>query len=129
MLAMKHGLGPKSAEEMYEIMWFFETIADHKPEAEYRAVLFTENAAQESIDKMVEEQIKLMNKCEARWADGRAHCSGADITAADFFLHTAFTSWYNNPNIRNPSFSERIMVHYATLPHTIRVMDNIKSQC
>ena len=129
MLAMKHGLGPQNAEEMYEIMWFFETIADHKPDAEYRAVLFTEGAAQESIDKMVEEQIKLLNKFESRWADGRAYCSGANITAADFFNLTAFTSLFNNPNIRNPSLSERVMVHYATLTHVKRVMENIKGQC
>ena len=78
---------------------------------------------------MVEEHVKLMNKCEARWADGRAHCAGPNLTASDFSLLAAYTSFFSNPNIRNPSFSERMVAHCANLPNVQRVLQGVMSLC
>ena len=90
MLAMKHGMGPNTAEEMYELNWICETKADHEPE-EHKTAIFLVDAPAETIEKAVEANIKCMDKMEARWADGRAHACGANLSAADFFFLAGYT--------------------------------------
>ena len=128
MLAMKHGLEPKSADEMYELNWYYETVADHDPDAVHNAV-FTDDASAELIDKCVDVTIKMMNKMEARWADGRAHCSGANVTAADFDFLTTFTKLIANTNLKNKVISDRLLAHFNTLPNHQRVLNGVKSDC
>ena len=75
-------------------------MLDHEP-AEFRVAVFTADAPAEAIEKTVEVTIKLLDKFEARWADGRAHVAGVDLTAADFSFLTAYTSLIANQNLRN----------------------------
>ena len=120
MLAMKHGMGPQSAEEMYELCRFYDKQVD-RPKEEYKASIFRANTPAEQTDKFVEVNIKIMNNMEARWADGRAHACGANLTAADFsFL--AFYAFISHPNLRNPVIGERLMALFNTLPNLQRVL-------
>ena len=127
-LAEQHGLAPQSPKEAYENMWFYETLADHEP-PEARAAIFQAGVDQAILDKSVENFIAYINKIEARWSDGRAHASGANVTAADFTMLYQFTGFISNTNLRNPSMCERMMEHYNTLTHVPRVVDNIKGLC
>ena len=110
------------------MMWFFETNGDHEP-AEMRTAIFTEGAEQAVLDKTVENFQALANKYNARWADGRAHVAGANITAADFSLLASVTSCWDNANLRNPSLRERIQAHLATKTNVTRVIQGIREAC
>ena len=70
-----------------------------------------------------------MDKMEARWADGRAHACGANLSAADFTLLTSYTQLIANPNLRNPSLGERLLAHFNTLPNHQRILEGIKPLC
>ena len=88
MLAAKHGFACSSSEELFENMWYFETLADfanNSPPAS-RFAIFMENPPAEAIDTAVEGITKQMKTLNARWADGRAHAAGASLTAADFHV-------------------------------------------
>ena len=128
-LAAQHGLMPQDAGELYEMMWFYETKTDHEPKDDERGAIFTENHAQESIDKFVVKAKAMMDKFEARWSDGRVHVTGANLSAADFTLLADFTQLIDNPNLRNPSVHEQLSAYAQTLSNVQRVLGGIKPLC
>ena len=111
---------------MYEMFWYWETLTDHKTEGTGPAT-FTAGADEEIIDKLVASKVAIIDKLEARWADGRAHVAGANITAGDFTLLSQVTSTWDNDHLRNPSVKEKIQAHLANKTHVPRVIEGIKS--
>ena len=127
-LAHKHGLNCATAEEQYELNWFYETGNDHQ-KPEFMKALFNADADQATIDGFVAEMNKNADKLEARFADGRAHVTGANISAADFSLLAGHTGVISNSHLRCPSISERLMADTASRPNLARVLANIQSEC
>ena len=70
-LAVKHGLGPQSAEQTYEMQWFYETDKDHGNVENAGKALFMADCTEEFLTIAVDNKAKLFDKWEARWADGR----------------------------------------------------------
>ena len=108
--------------------WYYETDTDHTNKDAAPAI-FVENAPQETIDLAVNEAIAMLNKCEARWSDGRAHVAGANITCADFSMLARYTMLMTNPGIKNPSYGERTKAHLeSSCPNVLRIINAAKQR-
>ena len=127
-ITQENGSVPQSPKETYEMFWYWEMLKDHKTEGTMGA-FFKENCEEEVIEKVVNSKIAIIDKCDDRWADGRAHVAGANITAADFSLLGSVTSCWDNANLRNPSLRERIQAHLATKTNVTRVIQGIREAC
>ena len=126
-LAMKHGVVPQTADEMYEMNWYFETLKDHE-KREQAPAIFTPGADQEILDAFVETWSGVYDLFEARWSDGRTHVAGNSITVADYYALATFTSITTNPNLRNPSLSQRMTAKVESCPNVMRVITSIKNE-
>ena len=90
--------------------------------------LFTADTAQETLDAFVANSTAVLAKYDARWADGRVHCAGASITAADYTLLADFTAMFTNTGLKNPSIQPRLLELYNASPNYKRVVDSIKGE-
>ena len=70
--------------------WYFETVNDHDYAKHFNAI-YTEGAPEEQINGWIDNVKDLITKADERWADGRAHAAGANITAADYHVLSQFT--------------------------------------
>ena len=137
-LCEKYGSKPATAEEMYEMHWYFEAKRDHE-KREFFGAITTENCAEDIIDKFVANSAEMHAKCEARWADGRNFVAGNNITAADYVLLAGFTMFnlndfdgqgQGNTGLRNPSILTKMREQMGSnSANTIRIINNIRAQC
>ena len=87
MLAHEHGYMPENPTQEYEVEWLYSTYVDIMEKDRYASYVgaFKEDDATE---EMKQSAITLLGtfirKCDAQWADGRAHISGDKLTHADF---------------------------------------------
>ena len=132
---MKHGVMPQTAEEQYEMNWYFETKRDHEKKELFGAC-YNAGESEDIIDKFVANGVEMHNKFEARWADGRQFVAGNNITAADYAFLAGFTCIHGkdgtgNPGLRNPSIVSKFReaVPEANSVNTMRILANIKAQC
>ena len=91
--------------------------------------VFNAEAPQETVDGFVKNFTEFAAKLDARWADGRAHATGANITAADYKILSDFTAIVSNTNLKTPAVSTSLMEVYNSHANYKRVVDNIKSEC
>ena len=125
-LAMDHGVYPTTAAELYEFHWYFETLKDFEKK-ELMPVIFAADQSEELQQQFVDNVKALFAKLEERWADGRDHVTGANISAADYYILSNHVSVTTNPNLRNP-VAERLTAAFEETTHVKRVINNIKSE-
>ena len=126
-LCAQHNVVPATADEEYELYWYFETVKDHDNKANFGAI-FTEGAPEDIINGFINDAKALYDKMEERWADGRVHAAGANITAADYYLLSQYTQAIINPNLRNPIISQTLGPYAAAKPNCMRVINSIKAE-
>ena len=126
-LAFKYDIKPQTAEEMYEMNWYTETLKDHEKK-ELTPAIFTAGCDQEIIDGFIANYGEFYDKLEARWADNRTHVAGNTITAADYYLLAGYTSVATNPNLRNPAVGAGIKAKVESCPNVMRVINSIKNE-
>ena len=107
--------------------WYFETVKDHDYTPNFGAI-YTEGAPQEKIDALCNEFKVLYDKMEERFADDRVHVAGATITAADYYLLSQYTQFFDNPNLRNPIVHTTLKAYADTKPNCMRVINSIKAE-
>ena len=99
------GLTPMYTSDKYEHDWYFETKADADGKPNAFAAIYGKEATNEQIDFTVETFTTFLERLNVRWADGREHAAGRDVTAADFNLLAFYTSILTNPGLYNPQVS------------------------
>ena len=82
-LAHVHGYSASTSSVLYETEWFYALIFDvlEKPE---RYAIMKDDATPEQQEAVITILSTLADRLEARFADGRAHVGGGQITHADF---------------------------------------------
>ena len=128
-LAMEHGYAPEIASVLFETEWFFAMLFDvfEKPE---RYALMNDDADEEAQDKCIALLSTVLDKLEARFADGRTSVGGTDNkTAADFYLLAIITSQYENENGKHERIRTATKAKLAECPNVNRVVDPMKELC
>lgn len=111
----------------FELDWYFESKADADGKQGVFDPIYEAGGTQEQIDFTVETFTAFLERLEVRWADGRKHAAGNDVTAADFSLLGFYTSTVVNPGLYSPQIGERLLKKIEDdLPNTNRVINNIK---
>ncbi len=92
---MDHGYAPTTPKALFEAEWMDGCVVDclEKPE---RYALMKDDADEAARQACIETLNKFITKLEERFADGRAHCAGDQITYADFGLLALVLSHYEN---------------------------------
>ena len=89
--------------------------------------IFNGEADQAAQDNTVAHMQAAMEGLNARFADGRKHAAGENITAADFRLLTIGTSIIENKSLKIPALQERLHEMAKGLENIQRVVDNAKA--
>ena len=99
-LCMEHGYGPQNPTVMYESEWFHGIIVDVM-EGPNRIALLLDEPTPEQVAGCSALLDDFMDRCEARFADGRAHAAGDQITWVDFCLLAFLETIYENPRAKH----------------------------
>ena len=121
------GFVPKSAQEEFECAWFFEQDADLSKKEGLMVPFFNGEADEAAIDKTVAAMKGAMEALDARFADGRKHVAGENVTAADFRLLTIGTSVVGNKDLKIPALGEKLREMAGGFENIQRVMNNAKA--
>ena len=130
LLCMRHGVVPQSAQEEYEMHWYFETKKDHEGQNFFPAFAH-DNCDEQIINDLVAVYVSIHQKCEEHWADGRQYVAGDNITAADYSFLAHNTMLRGNTGLKNPSILTKLeeQAPMSESVHVARVLNNIKAQC
>ena len=129
MLAFEHGYMPETAMQTYEKAWFYATIVDcleNKPE---NYALAMDEPAAEMVASCIANLEKFIKKCDAQWADGRAHVAGDKMTYADFTMLASITSSYDNANGKHTAIKEATQRMLTECTNVARVMAPMRELC
>ena len=66
-----------------------------------------------------------MKRLDLRWADGRQHVAGTNISAADFNLLAFYTSMVTNRGMYHQKVPELLQEKLAPLENVKRVIENM----
>ena len=128
-LAMEHGYGCESADVMFETEWFFSMLYDtfEKPE---RFAILKDAATEEDMDKCIALFEAVLDKLEARWADGRTSVGKSEgKTAADFCWLSLMTSHFENAGLKHQKIVAACAAKVAACPNIIRITAPMKDLC
>ena len=126
-LCEEFSVAPMQAEGVYELDWYFETKADADLKPGIYDPIYEEKVTSEQIDAFVETFSMFLERLNVRWADGREHAAGKEITAADFNLIAFYTGIVTNPGLIQPQIGERLQSKIESdFPNTKRVIRNIQ---
>ena len=70
-----------------------------------------------------------IKKCDAHWADGRAHVAGDKMTHADFAMLAHITSTMENANGKHTAIKEATAVMMTECTNVARVMAPMRELC
>ena len=87
------------------------------------------DAPEEMKTAFIADCATVLDKFEARWADGRAHAAGSQVTYADFNILTMLTSFLDNPAHMHANVREANLAKIAQCPNFMRVANAIKEIC
>ena len=124
-LCSEFGLVPWGSAGLYELDWYFDTKADFDNVLGVMNAIYTEEATEADIEMTVETFSNFMKRCDVRWADGRQHVTGSNISAADFNLLAFYTSIVTNKGLFYPQVSKKLQEKLANLDHVKRVIENM----
>ena len=99
-------LTPMRSWGRYELDWYFETKADADGKPGAYDAIYNADTNQDQINFTVECFTAFLERLDVRWADGREHIAGRDVTAADFNLIAFYTSIVTNPGLYSPEIGE-----------------------
>ena len=71
----------------------------------------------------------IADRLEARFADGRAHVGGAQLTHADFYLLSIVTSHYENLHGKHSHIREAAAAKLHSCPNVMRVVAPMRELC
>ena len=128
-LAAIHGVVASDPLEIYENTWYFETEHDAKSKNGQGTAIFKADATDEEIETTVRLKGEFLELLDKRWSDGREHVTGQELTSADFAVLSYYTSCVVNPGLRVPAVREGLTAKVESLPHYMRVVNNIKTLC
>ena len=101
-IAAKHGCKPQTPDEVYELNWVYETLKDLDKDG-FGGAVFGDAPSQEIIDGYLGIAKSKIDALDTRFADGRAHAAGANITVADYSLLHSYTTVALNDHLKNPA--------------------------
>ena len=127
-LAMEHGYYPQDSATLFECEWGQETANDVFKSGSVLC-LMKPDATDEMKEKFIADAAAVMDKFEARWADGRAHAAGSQVTYSDFNILAMLTSMIDNPAHMHANVREANLAKLAQCPNFQRVANNIKEMC
>ena len=127
-LAMEHGLYPTDAATLYECEWALDTFGDVFKSGSQLCTI-KPDATDEMKNQFIADCAAAVDKFEARWADGRAHAAGSQVTYFDFSILTMLTSFLDNPAHMHASVREANLAKIAQCPNFMRVANAIKEIC
>ena len=90
--------------------------------------IYSDRAPQEVIDLTIETYSQFLERLDKRWADGRGHVTGTNISAADFHLLSFYTSIIDNKHLSNPEVSKALSQKLESLSNVSRVIDRMKRE-
>ena len=116
MLAMDHGYAPSTPRCLFEVEWMNGVMVDiiEKPE---RLALKNDDADEPARQACINLLCNFMDKMEERFADGRAHCGGDQITYGDFQLLALVTSYYENAGGKHADIKAATLVKMQNCPN------------
>ena len=129
MLAFEHGYMPETPMQTYEESWFYATVVDCLENKPDRYALMQDEPAAEMVTSCIEIHEKFIKKCDAHWADGRAHVAGDKMTHADFAMLGCITSMYDNANGKHTAIKEATQVMLTECTNVARVMAPMRELC
>ena len=105
-LADEHGYRSDDPWVQFESNWAFECCNDFKEKPEFIIPFYKgAEATDEQRTATLELVCKLLDRLDARFADGRKYVAGDVITAADFYLAAIDCAYFSNPNGKVPEFN------------------------
>ena len=92
--------------------------------------ILRDNQTDEAMDACIALLSNVLDKCEAKWNDGRTSIGkGAGKTAADFYMLGWMTSHYENEAQKHDKIKNALKEKLAQCPNVNRVMDEMKALC
>ncbi len=128
MLAMDHGYAPSTPKCLFEVEWMYGVAVDiiEKPE---RYALMKDDADEPARQACIELLGKFMDKMDERFADGRAHCGGDQMTHADFTLLALVTSHYENAGGKHADIKAATAAKVQSCANVMRVLAPMRELC
>ena len=106
MLAFEQGYAPSTGSSTYEAEWFYSTLIDCVEGKPAMCAIMQDAPTEEAKQACIEILTTMLDKLNARWADGRTTVSGSETTYADFALLAMVVSTYENPNSKHADIRE-----------------------
>ena len=128
MLAMDHGYSPSTPKCLFEVEWMYGVVVDiiEKPE---RYALMKDDAEEPARQACIDLLSKFMDKLDERFADGRAHVGGDQITDGDFSLLALVTSHYENAGGKHADIKAATAAKLQSCANVMRVVAPMRELC